>query len=311
MKALVGVDGSSNSLAAVEFIGRLLSPERDQLTLLYVAPEVAFGGEDQLDAAVQQRARNALSRAVFDEALARLRVEWHAKIEAVEHAGSPGPVLLEAAEKRRVDLIAVGFRGTTLFERLMLGSVSRAIVHTAPMPVLVVKTVPSHDDRIEKPAGTGDRKLRVLVTYDGAAFGERIAAQLRKIEWPAVTEGWAMTVVSPMHVSEMPEWLQQKTRDPDVAAMAEAWKREHEQNVDSARQELAKFQQSLPGCFHSSAPVVAEGRPADQILAMLHRTPFDLVVLGSRGQGSVSRLLLGGTSAQVLASSPASVLIVR
>jgi nucleotide-binding universal stress UspA family protein len=311
MKALVGVDGSSNSLAAVEFVGRLLSPERDQVTLLYVAPEVAFGGDDKLDAAVQQRARNALSRAVFDEALARLPAEWQTKIEAVEHAGAPGAVILEAAERRQVDMVAVGFRGTTLFERLMLGSVSRAVVHTAPMPVLVVKTVPSHDDRIEKPAGMGDRKLRVLVTYDGAAFGARIAAHLKKIEWPAVTEGHVMTVVSPMHVSELPDWLQQKARDPDVAAMAEAWKKEHEQNVEAARQELAAFQQTLPASFRSQPPIVAEGRPADEIVAQLESSPFDLVVLGSRGQGSVSRLLLGSTSSQVLGCSPASALIVR
>jgi nucleotide-binding universal stress UspA family protein len=311
MKVLVGVDGSTNSLAAVEFVGRMLLPERDQITLLYVAPEVLFGGDDQLDSAVQQRARNALSRAVFDEALLRLSTEWQAKIEAVEHAGAPGAVLLEAAESRKVDMLAVGFRGTTLFERLMLGSVSRAVVHTAPMPVLVVKTVPSNDDRIERPAGTDDRKLRVLVTYDGAAFGGRIAAHLKKIEWPAATVGDVMTVVPPMSISGLPDWLQQKTRDPDVSAMADAWKKEHEQAVEAARQELASFQQSLPAAFRQQRPIVVEGRPGDQILAQLESTPYDLVVLGSRGQGSVSRLLLGSTSSQVLGSSPTSALIVR
>ena len=39
MKVLIGVDGSSNSFAAVEFVGRLLSAERDELVLLFATPD--------------------------------------------------------------------------------------------------------------------------------------------------------------------------------------------------------------------------------------------------------------------------------
>jgi len=311
MKALIGVDGSSNSLAAVDFVGRLLSPGRDELILLYVTPDVSFGGEEQLDAAVQQRARKALSRAVFDEALTRLPESWRTSAEAVEVAGSPGQALLEISGKRNVDLIAVGFRGTSLFERLMLGSVSRAVVHTASVPVLVIKSVPTGDGRIEKPAGTGDKKLRVLVTYDGPTIGKQIAAALGKIEWPGITEAHVMTVVEPMFVSELPDWLQQKARNPDVAAMADAWRKEHDQNVEAARHELAQFQTTLPACFAKNPPIVVEGRAGDQILAVLGKAPYDLVVVGSRGQGNVERLLVGSTSAQIINSAPASTLIVR
>jgi nucleotide-binding universal stress UspA family protein len=278
---------------------------------LYVAPDVSFADEELLDAAVQQRARSALSRAVLDEAMARLPAAWQSRAEAVQIMGSPGAVLLEQAETRQVDLIAVGFRGASLFEELMLGSVSRAIVHSAHVPVLVVKTVPTSDDRVEKPAGAGDQRLRVLATYDGPAFGKQIAAVLGQIEWPAIAEGWVMTVVQPMFVSELPDWLQQKTRSPDVAQMADAWRKDHEQNVDAARHELEQFQKSLPSCFGKQAAIVAEGRPAEEILKKLSTTTFDLVVLGSRGRGNVSRLLLGSTSSQVLAAAPCSTLIVR
>jgi nucleotide-binding universal stress UspA family protein len=311
MKALVGVDGSSNSLAAVEFTGRLLSPQRDEIILLYVAPDVSFGGEELLDAAIQVRARSALSRAVFDEAMVRLPEAWRDRAEAIEMAGSPGPMLLELADEREVELIAVGFRGTSLFEQLMLGSVSRAVVHTARVPVLVVKTQPADDGRVEKPAGAGDKRLRVLATHDGRVVAERIAAVLGEIEWPSIAEGWVMTVVQPMFISELPDWLQQKARDPDVAKIAEAWRNEHEQNVEAARKELEQFQKMLPACFGNNAPIVSQGRPAEQILAMLEKTTFDLVVVGSRGRGSVTRLLLGSTSSQVLGAAPCSVLVVR
>lgn len=311
MKALVGVDGSSNSLAAVEFVGGMLSADRDDIALLYAAPEVSFSGEESLDPAVQQRARTSLSRAVLDEALTRLPDDWQSRAEPVEVAGAAGAALLAQAAARAVDLIVVGFRGASLFERVMLGSVSRAVVHSAGLPVLVVKSVPVGDGRIEQPAGAGDQHLRVLAAYDGPASGERIAALLGKIAWPAAAEGWLITVVEPMFAAEFPVWLQQKARDPDVAAMAEAWHKDYEQNVAAARRELEHFQQALPACFVGRNAIVAEGRPAEQLLATLGEQPFDLVVVGSRGRGTVARLLLGSTSDQVLAAAPCSVLIVR
>ena len=76
MKVLVGVDGSSNSFAAVEFAGRLLSPDRDQLMLLFATP--ALSTEEELDPAVEQRARLVLSRAVLEAALERLPAAWRA-----------------------------------------------------------------------------------------------------------------------------------------------------------------------------------------------------------------------------------------
>ena len=155
MKALIGVDGSSNSLAAVEFVGRLLTPGRDELILLYVTPDVSFGGEEQLDAAVQQRARRTLSRAIFDEALTRLPEKWRSiapkQSRPLDRRDSR---CWRSPTSAMSDLIAVGYRGTSLFERLMLGSVSRAVVRAnATVPVLVVKSVPTDDDRVEKPAG--------------------------------------------------------------------------------------------------------------------------------------------------------------
>ncbi len=139
MKVLVGVDGSSNSFAAVEFAGRLLAPDRDQLTLLFATPELST--DEDLDPAAEQRARLVLSRAVLEAALDRLPAAWRAHVEQKEAAGPPGTVLLDAVKEHGAELVVVGFRGTSsLWERFILGSVSRAIVHTAPVSVLVVKS---------------------------------------------------------------------------------------------------------------------------------------------------------------------------
>jgi nucleotide-binding universal stress UspA family protein len=314
MKVLVGVDGSSNSFAAVRFVGRLLSPERDELVLIYATPEAAFLSDELLEDSVLARAQAALSRAVFDEAISRLPPAWQAKLtEAaqVHDDAAPSMALLDAIDKHHANMIAVGFRGTSLFERYVLGSVSRTIVYSATVPVLVVKSEPSSDARAEQPAGEAKPPFQVLIAYDGPEFGERIARVANQIAWPEGTVGTVMTVVRPMHLTELPDWLQTKTRDPDVAAMAEAWRKEHEQSVQAARDELKSIQQTLPACFAQREPIVAEGRPADKLLDELNKAPYDLVMMGSRGSGPFHEILIGSTSAQVLSRGPCSVLIVR
>jgi nucleotide-binding universal stress UspA family protein len=67
----------------------------------------------------------------------------------------------------------------------------------------------------------------------------------------------------------------------------------------------------LPSCFTNEELILAEGRPAEEILKQVRERAIDLVVLGSRGSGSLKRLLLGSTSEQVLREAPCSVLIVR
>jgi nucleotide-binding universal stress UspA family protein len=67
----------------------------------------------------------------------------------------------------------------------------------------------------------------------------------------------------------------------------------------------------LPKIFRATEPIVAQGHPAEQILAMIARQKIDLAVVGSRGLGAVERLLVGSTSARIVNEAPCSVLIAR
>jgi nucleotide-binding universal stress UspA family protein len=310
MKVLVGVDGSSNSFAAVEFIGRLLAAERDELVLLFATPAISFDDE-RLDPAIEERARAALSRTVLDAALERLPPAWQQRATKREVAGSASARLLEAIDEESADAVAVGFRGTSgIIEQFMLGSVSRAIVHSAKVPVLVVKSQAATDEPAKQSPGPATRHLHVLVAYDDPQFAERSAALLKQFTWPPETRGWAMTVVRPMFITDLPDWVKIE-RDPDVAAMAAAWEAEHQQHLQAARADLEKFRETLPACFKNEQPIIAQGRPAEEILVQVRELAIDLVAMGSRGRGSIKRLLLGSTSEQVLREAPCSVLIVR
>ena len=219
--------------------------------------------------------------------------------------------MLEAIDAEHADLVALGFRGTSgILEDFVLGSVSRTIVHSAKIPVLVVKDVPASGEPAKQSPGPATRHVHVLTACADSQFAEQAAALLKQFTWPIETRGWAMTVVRPMFITDLPDWIKLE-RNPDVAAMAAAWEVEHQQNLQAARGELEKFRAALPTCFTNAELIVAEGRPAEEILAQVREKAIDLVVMGSRASGSLKRLLLGSTSEQVLREAPCSVLIVR
>jgi nucleotide-binding universal stress UspA family protein len=61
----------------------------------------------------------------------------------------------------------------------------------------------------------------------------------------------------------------------------------------------------------SVATLVRLGRPADEIVKRAREGHHDLIVMGARGRGAATSILLGSVSHAVLNQSPAAVLIVH
>jgi nucleotide-binding universal stress UspA family protein len=192
----------------------------------------------------------------------------------------------------------VGARGHGSIERLFLGSVSRAVVHGSTLPVLVARA-----------AAPADRGLRVLACHHPAS-AKALARVAGGLAWPRSAEGRVIAVAESLLAGPLPAWVEQRVRDPDVAAMAQAWKQEHEAEVAAIGGRLAAFQQSLPAAFHGREPIIAEGNPGERILERVQADGTDLVLLGRTPTDAFSRWLLGSTSEAVLTHAPCSVLIV-
>jgi nucleotide-binding universal stress UspA family protein len=56
---------------------------------------------------------------------------------------------------------------------------------------------------------------------------------------------------------------------------------------------------------------LAEGSPADEILAAATDLPADLIVMGTHGRGGLSRVLMGSVAETVLRKAPCPVLTVK
>ena len=139
----VGVDGTPQSEAAVLFAAQ--RADRDAvplrivcawLTLTQTGWEFANWSGDAIEEWAE--ALSGSARRAADEALATVRERWPAldvEVRVVE--GSPPLVLEDASRESR--LLVVGSHGTSALGRLVLGSVSRTVLHHAACPVAVVR----------------------------------------------------------------------------------------------------------------------------------------------------------------------------
>jgi nucleotide-binding universal stress UspA family protein len=293
MKILIGVDGSESSLDAVRMVGRLVDPSRDEVAI-YFSPM-------ELEKRLLGRSRRIIdgaAAALFEEACSLLPGGFSKPTEMIASSKSAAVGLLEAAAGWHADLLVVGARGQGSVERFLLGSVSRAVVHGANLPVLVVRGV--------TPA---DRGPRALVCHHPASAAT-VAALLGQLRWPDNTAGSVIGVTESLLAGPLPSWLEKTVRDPDTAAIADAWQNEHDSDVAAIVTSLETFQSTLPAAFRSQAPIIVEGNPGEQILARSKQDGVDLIVIGRTPSDTLTRWLLGSTSEAVLTNATASVLII-
>ncbi|MGB8649555.1 MAG: universal stress protein [Mycobacteriales bacterium] len=139
---VVGVDGSSDSLRALRWALEESVVRSAPLTVLSAydpTPPVTAWTPDSVYVEVPHDSLEARQEAL-EELVSKVVVEWgHDRpdglaVRAV--VGGARELLLKAAET--ADLLVVGSRGASAIGRLLLGSVSSAVVHHAGCPVVVV-----------------------------------------------------------------------------------------------------------------------------------------------------------------------------
>lgn len=293
MRILVGVDGSEAALDAVRMVAGIIDPAADLLALYYSPRDL----ERRVPAASRSIIGGAAA-AVFDDARDALPADVARTAEFIQNDSAAAVGLLATAANWKADMVAVGAKGHGAIESMLLGSVSRAVVHGAHLPVLVVRSAP--------PKGRG---LKLLVCHHPASAAA-VAKAVGHVHWPAGTQATVIGVAESMLAGPLPAWLENRVRDPDTAAVAKAWQAEHDAEVTALQGTLATFTATLPGALRAAQTAVAQGNPGERILERAAADGSDLVVLGRTPADALSRWLLGSTSEAVLTHARASVLIV-
>lgn len=141
MKILIAVDGSENSLRAVEHVIASASGLREvpQLCLLNVQWNIAAGNvklfinQDTINDYYREQGLAALAAARARLDAAGMAYSFHISI------GTPGEAIVQYAAEQQVDQVVIGARGQGSLSSLLLGSVVDKVLHLAKLPVLVVR----------------------------------------------------------------------------------------------------------------------------------------------------------------------------
>ncbi|MGY1577825.1 universal stress protein [Streptomyces sp. MN13] len=282
----VGVDGSVHSLDAVAWAAREAENRNATLRVVHVLHQPATVAFDPgLARAAADRLREEAKQLVDDAAARARSIAPDIGISELVLPGEPLTVLEE--QSRSSQLVVVGSRGRGGFKSLLLGSTAIGLAAHGRCPVLVVReqTDPSGPILLGvdgSPAGAAAVRFAL---EEAAAQGARVVALHAWTNWNA-----------PMPPPQDPK--EPYSNRPGVLATAE------ERLLTEA---LAGTSERYPDVKVEHRTVRGPTRPA---LIEASRSAR-LTVVGSRGRGGFSGLLLGSVSQAVLHHARSPVAIVR
>jgi nucleotide-binding universal stress UspA family protein len=276
---VVGLDESTHAAAALQWAVAQALDSHDRVTAV-----LGWGYLDQHhlehDAPFDAHYSATMAAKVVDDLVQRAVGDLY-DVHAVTACGLPATAILDTAKD--ADLIVVGARGTGGFRGLLLGSVSRQVLHGAHCPVAVVR---DGAERAGEP---------VVVGVDGSPPSQRALAwavdHARRQRLPLVA-------VYAWYLPPAGYGLYAPSPDPDEFA------------ADAKR--FLEHQVARNDTIGLVAPVecrtVGE-RPTAALLEASARA--SLVVVGSRGHGQIANLALGSVSDQLSHHATCPVVVVR
>ncbi|MFK4084926.1 universal stress protein [Kribbella sp. NPDC020789] len=185
------------------------------------------------------------------------------------------PATAILSEASNAEMVAVGTRSRNKVSAALLGSVATAVAAKSPVPVVVVR---------------GERRTGpVVVGADGSADSEE-----------AITFAFEEAARTKQPLTVVYCWRPFEYHDEPIAA-------NHELLKDWLAESLAPYRDKFPQV--QAHAVIREGRPSAELVR--ESEGASLVVVGSRGRGGVTGLLLGSVSQSLLHHAESPVAIVR
>ncbi|MCP2250431.1 Nucleotide-binding universal stress protein, UspA family [Lentzea aerocolonigenes] len=281
---MVGVDGSASALGAVSWAAAECARHHVPLRLVHGFmlptsdyPEILVTSAE-VRHAIEQQVRDWLTEATAAARATAPDVEVTTEILCCGAAG----LLIE--ESRKARLVVAGSRGLGTVTGLLVGSTAVALAAHAHSPVVVVRGT-------ETPHGP------VVVGVDGSPTSEAALAfafdeaSVRGAVLVAVMTSQDFTVDSAYNVSRMAvDWAQVEEDERRLLA-----------------QRLAGWQEKYPDV--DVQRVVLRDRPARALLR--YAAQAQLLVVGSRGHGGFTGMLIGSTSQALVHHAPCPLAIVR
>ncbi|NKE37400.1 universal stress protein [Natronococcus sp. JC468] len=275
-RILVPVDGSDPATAALEHALEIAADHNATVTLLYVAdtnePSQTRVGTDVVD--VLEREGDEIVSSARERAAAR---DVPATTDVVQ--GAPHDAIVDYAERKDIDLVAMGTHGRDGLERQVVGSVAERVLNAASMPVLTVRAT---DDPPTYPYES------ILVPVDGS---DHATAALRLGAAVAERGGAGLSLLSVLDdqlLGSLTGDAERESRARDVLEDAESTA--NDEGVDDV------------------TTAVESGSVPREITAYAEDSGNDLIVMGTHGRTGLDERFLGSISERVVRTAPVPVL---
>ncbi|WP_026128111.1 universal stress protein [Nocardiopsis lucentensis] len=281
---VVGVDGTPAAHAALEWAAEAAARRGAQLRIVHGMGEDSVVAHDTPERRLAVQEARGYARDLLDDGAELVR-DTHPGVDVVTVLAAEDAPDAIMEEARHGDVIVVGSRGLGAVRAMLHGSMSPRATSEAPCPVVFV---PAHKDE-PTPVGPPAPEGRIVVGVDGSDSSRRA---LRFGLHEALLSGAAVEVVNSWEVP-LPA---------DVSALEADAREAHEEVFDRQSEEIvAGVLAEVVDDQTENLDISAVRMQADPVEALLEAgRNADLIVVGSRGRGGVSGLLLGSVSQGVL-----------
>ena len=204
--------------------------------------------------------------------------------------------LVSAARTLPADFLIVGSHGQGELSIFLLGSISRALIQSAPCAVRISRYKESNGSHSKRP-------FNVLVALDESEHSKHTMKHVLASHFPAGSKFKCITVIPRVTGPLIPESKEQKEKrlfqHEELRRQCAGWLENCVEQINTTF-----------GADSASCEVLS-GDPRERIIDFAMRWPADLITLGSHGRKILSPLVLGSTAETVATHAPCSVEVTR
>jgi nucleotide-binding universal stress UspA family protein len=284
---LLPLDGSPLAERALTYAAVLARRCEARVVLVRAVQAHTLPGIDPSEAQIEvtTSAENYLNTVSGRLSADDIVTETHVYYDAPVHA------ILDAATRRRADLIVMSTHGRGGLSRMLYGSVADQILRHATIPILLVPSMVEH-------AWPSDGPLSLLVPLDGSELATEALPAADLLAEAFGAQLTLLRVVQPVPYPLYGEGYVYVPYDEDA-------------EVAEARRYLDDRATGLSGGGARVETRVAVGEPAIVIGEVARQRDVDVVVMATHGHGGLSRVILGSVATATLRHTTAPLLLVR